>query len=108
MLPPGAVISWYFSPRQGIDDDVAALDQPDVGLVGAAADLVAGKYLKQLGVKRALVEEERKPSGSTLLRSVAAAHFASMLFLARDLYPLLKFGKVQDLSRVRGTAGPQL
>ena len=105
MFPP-TVISWYFSPRQGIDcsrlrsvsgswlvddhfgqgvlaggegDHMAAFDEPDVRFVGAAADLLGGEDLEQLRMERALVTE-----GGLALRNDVVwfdCGIASVLFL---------------------------
>ena len=50
---------------------VAALDEPDFGFVGAAADLLGAQNLKQLRVKGALVQQEGQPSAAALFGAMA-------------------------------------
>ena len=64
----------------GEADHMSAFDEPDIGFIGAAADLLGGKNLEELGVKSSLVEKEGETSGTTLFGSI---WHASMLFLIK-------------------------
>jgi len=64
-----------FSGRKG--DDVPAVDEPDIGLIGAADDLLRPENLKQLRVERALIQQEGKTSRPALFSAIA---HASVLF----------------------------
>ncbi len=45
-----------FSSREA--DDVAALDEPDFGIIGPATDLLGRQDFEQLRVKGALIQQE--------------------------------------------------
>jgi hypothetical protein len=56
---------------------VTAVDEPDVGFISAAGDLLGSVDAEELGVERPGVQQEGKSTGATLLGSVAHSVRAS-------------------------------